>query len=508
MNRAGEAGSGQESARDEGRWWSLDVRSIAAFRVLLGVVILADLLYRAGDLAAFYTDAGIHPRGLGGSARFAFLHGLSGGLVWQVVLAIVHGALAVAVMLGVRTKLALAGCWLMLASMNQRNTWILQLADAVLVYWTIYALMLPCAERFALRPTPGNPGRDRVHSVATLLVIVQIVAIYESAGIHKALTETWTRGTLLIEAMRIDPVASDLGRHLLAWPALLRGATWGTLAVELLGPLVAVLSWRIGWLRTAICFVFIGFHVLGIALMMDLGLVAHALAIVWVLLLPSWFWDVGLPRLGVVRFARLRPSLASEASAAWSRRASLCVALVWGLAWWPELPASWGLPRAPAALDTALHVAGVRQYAFSLWTDPVGSRRWAFPARLRDGHEVDLLTGAALDWDALGRPKNNHWYKAFQKMQGNWDVVSMVTLYHVERWNAEHPPERRVERVSIVILWDEKMPADWWIEQSHPATARVPSHRITQADFRVEDRDGDVVLHRLPGTRGAEPADR
>jgi hypothetical protein len=490
-------------APDEGPPFSLDVRSIALFRALLGALILADLAYRVLDLRAFYTDAGIYPRSLGGDAWFS-LHALSGQLGWQVVLVAAEAASAVCVVLGYRTRAALVGCWLLAASINRRDPWILQLSDVVLVLWIVYALLLPCAERFTVDLARWNPARYRVRSVATVLVTLQIVAIYEIAALYKAGTETWRHGALLIEALRIDPVATDLGRRVLAYPLLLRLATWATLAWEFLGPVAALLSWRIGWLRCAVCFAFIGFHLFGIGLLMNLGMVAYTLAIAWVLLLPSWFWDVGLPRLGVARFARPRPWRPSEAFPPWPRWAVVTAVGVWLLSWWPRgLPAEWPLPEAPRALATALRVAGVAQEKYSLWTDPAGSRKWAFAARLRDGSQVDLHTGAALDWSALAPPRNNHWYKCFQKMLKWPDVASMVALYAVEQWNARQPPERQVEDVSIVVVWDEKMPAAWWLEQTSPATAEMGSRRFTLAAFDVTDRDGRAVLHPLSPDREA-----
>src|SRR5215210_7563587 len=39
-----------------------DLRSLAAFRVALALLVLADLFNRARDLTAHYTDAGVMPR--------------------------------------------------------------------------------------------------------------------------------------------------------------------------------------------------------------------------------------------------------------------------------------------------------------------------------------------------------------------------------------------------------------------------------------------------------------
>ena len=44
------------------RLFSIDLRSLAAFRMALGVLLLADLVMRAQDLSAHYTDWGVLPR--------------------------------------------------------------------------------------------------------------------------------------------------------------------------------------------------------------------------------------------------------------------------------------------------------------------------------------------------------------------------------------------------------------------------------------------------------------
>ena len=42
--------------------YSLDLRSLALFRIALGAVLLGDLIWRARDLTVFYTDFGVLPR--------------------------------------------------------------------------------------------------------------------------------------------------------------------------------------------------------------------------------------------------------------------------------------------------------------------------------------------------------------------------------------------------------------------------------------------------------------
>ena len=44
------------------RLFALDTRSLAAFRIGLGVILLVGLYYRLPDLAAHYSDEGALPR--------------------------------------------------------------------------------------------------------------------------------------------------------------------------------------------------------------------------------------------------------------------------------------------------------------------------------------------------------------------------------------------------------------------------------------------------------------
>ena len=54
---------GSEMSRAE-QLFGIDSRSLTAFRIGLGGLVLADLAYRALDFRAHYTDAGVLPRAL------------------------------------------------------------------------------------------------------------------------------------------------------------------------------------------------------------------------------------------------------------------------------------------------------------------------------------------------------------------------------------------------------------------------------------------------------------
>src|SRR5262249_47462977 len=75
--------------------FSLDLRSLAIFRIGVALILLFDLYYRSLDLRAFYTDWGLYPRSLMPAYRPAMLYALSGSAWWPALLMVVAGILAI-----------------------------------------------------------------------------------------------------------------------------------------------------------------------------------------------------------------------------------------------------------------------------------------------------------------------------------------------------------------------------------------------------------------------------
>ena len=106
------------------RIFSLDLRSIAVFRILLGSLLLLDLILRSADLRIFYTDEGILPRQtwLDLTHKWQWsIHAASGELWWQVVLFCLAALAAIALIAGYRSKLAALVSFVLLASLITRN---------------------------------------------------------------------------------------------------------------------------------------------------------------------------------------------------------------------------------------------------------------------------------------------------------------------------------------------------------------------------------------------------
>src|SRR5436853_5621492 len=85
--------------------YSLDLRSLALFRIALGAVLLGDLITRAFDLTVFYTDFGVLPRAallevFSPAERFS-IHLLSGQFIVQALLFVIAGVFALMLFFGV-----------------------------------------------------------------------------------------------------------------------------------------------------------------------------------------------------------------------------------------------------------------------------------------------------------------------------------------------------------------------------------------------------------------------
>ena len=112
------------------QWWttralpvlSIDLRSLALFRILLGGLIMADLMIRGADLSVWMSDEGVFPRDFiidwSGDNRWS-LYFISGSWVWALLLHLVAAGAAMALLLGYRTRLATLISFVLLVSLAQ-----------------------------------------------------------------------------------------------------------------------------------------------------------------------------------------------------------------------------------------------------------------------------------------------------------------------------------------------------------------------------------------------------
>ena len=278
------------------RRYSLDLRALALFRICLGALILGDVIWRARDLRAFYTDFGVLPRGVL-LDRFAdpwliSVHMMSGTAPVQALLFLLAAVAAVMLLAGYRTRVAAAVSWALVISLQNRNPMVLQGGDVLLRMLAFWAMFVPLNAYYsvdrALDTSGARPPRQ-VCTFGTLGLMGQVALLYWFSALLKHIAEWWINGTAVYYALSLEQFSTSVGRFLLRFPDLLRSLNFLTLAVEVSTPLLLFAPFWSAAARTG-AIVLAGALQLGLALCMHLGHFPVVALVALVPLLPTWLW--------------------------------------------------------------------------------------------------------------------------------------------------------------------------------------------------------------------------
>lgn len=277
--------------------FGIDLRSLALFRIGIALLIIVDLINRARDLRAHYTDWGVMPRGtlLEEFARSSYLslHLINGLPLFQVVLFVVAGLLALGLLIGYRTRLMTVLSWILLISLQSRNPMVLQAGDVVLRMYLFWGMFLPLGASYSVDSAFNNSTQakpTRILSAASVAILLQVFMVYFFTAVLKDHPRWWVDGTAIYYALSIDQFTTPLGHYVLQFEKLLQVLTIFVIYLEFYGPFIAFTPILTGPIRTVTAFAFMGLHV-GFIFFMKLGLFPYISIIGWFLFLPTWFWD-------------------------------------------------------------------------------------------------------------------------------------------------------------------------------------------------------------------------
>ena len=463
--------------------FTLDARSLALGRVLLGALVLLDLALRASDLAAHYSDAGVLPRSAFRLEAWDFLwslHRLSGSSTFEAVLFALQAAFALAMLLGYRTFWTTLVTAALLVSLHGRNPLLRDGQDDLLRVLLVWACLLPWGTRWSMdrlagrvfHPLTGVYG-DRVLAPASVGWVAQLLTIYWVSAIAKLQSPWWTSGAALSNALAIGRYETPLGHWLRGFPAILQFGTFAVLGFELLAPFLLFFS---GWWRPArglTVAVFVSLH-LALALLFRLGLFPAVAIAAWLTLLPPSTWVAFEERLGVGTFGG---AFAAEAGARlprgrpliaiWLVAFGLTVVLLFNLTVVaPTLP----IPRSVVWAARAL---GLQQFWSLFSPSPVT------PFVMTDGWVelvADLENGTELDVLAEGVPvrtsrpnsvadtfSNRRWRHYVGNVLIPWPLRSEQRLtveasreawlqWRCRDWNARAPAGQHARQLRLVFM--------------------------------------------------------
>jgi hypothetical protein len=272
----------------------VDVRSLAALRVGLALVLLVDLRERSRWIPENYTDRGVLPRSLletRGDAPFPAAHALGGSVELQTALFAAAAALAALLLVGLFTRLATVGSWYLLVSLQVRNPLVLDAGDKVLALVLFWSMFLPLGAVASVDARRRGPAAERVVlSPASAALLLQFAFVYLLAGINKTGPEWRSEGTAIAYVLSQSYWSLPLGDLLLGRAELLRWLTFATLAFEIGGPLLLFSPLATGTIRCAMVPAFWVFqHALRLTI--QLGLFPWICSVAILPFLPTGFWD-------------------------------------------------------------------------------------------------------------------------------------------------------------------------------------------------------------------------
>ncbi|WP_419906092.1 HTTM domain-containing protein [Hoeflea sp.] len=296
--------------------FGIDLRTLALFRILLGFYLLADICLRLRDLTAHYTDQGIMPRAVQMdylSLGSYSLHLANGSALFQGVLFAIAAVAAMMMIIGWKTRIAVIASWILLISVQNRNTFILSGEDNLAVLLTFWAMFLPLGARYsvdaALDPD-SDKADNRYFSIATLALLVQGMSMYFFSAMLKTDARWIPDGTAVYYALNLDYMVTPFGLWFRQFEPLLQALTYYVYWLELIGPILIFSPFFHRSLRILFMCAFITMH-LGFLLCLEIGLFPVVSIIMNLTFLPGSVWD-GLAE----RLARRR----SEALAIWYDR--------------------------------------------------------------------------------------------------------------------------------------------------------------------------------------------
>ena len=380
---------------------------------------------------------------------------------------------AVALMVGYRTRVATVLCWVLHFSLLDRNPLFLIGGDfmlRVLLFWSMFVPLGACwSWDSRRRPPPAGAALPRLMvSIPIAALFLQVFSVYFFTGILKLEYKTWLKGDALFLALgsryhRNTP----LGDWLVAYPDICKVLNHATLLAEIGAPLLLFVPWRRGPMRTLAVLSGIGLQI-GIAACMRIGNFQWSTMLLFIPLLPAWFWDRFLPAFVGGRAGSTSP-VENAVAPQWRGNRFVDVGVGFLAAYTLVLNIaslfahSGSSVSLPGRVEHLGYVLGIDQ-EWTLFGLREGRQRtgWTVvPATLKDGSVIDLGTGRGTD--LFERPanlpayyRNWRWRELYLRLPtSRFDAHRDDFMDSLRRdWNAEHPPERQIQKLEVINMID------------------------------------------------------
>ena len=465
--------------------FAVDLRSLALLRVALAALGLIDLVIRAGDLGAFYTDQGAFPRQAAleyyRSKTVVSLHLLSGDSAIQAALFLVAGVALVALLLGYRTRMAAFWAFVLLASIHVRTPPLLQAGDTLLRVLFFWSLFLPlgarCSLDAVLNPRPSPPSSPspplathRHFSVGSAALLLQVAMVYVCSALFKTGAEWRVDGTAIYYALQLDYMVTPVGAWLRQWNDLLPVLTRLVYYFELIAPFFLFCPVFSTALRGLLLPAFAVMH-LAFGLCLQIGLFPWVSAAALIPFIPAVAWDwlgrrIAAKGVRLGEFARAFLPLRDSSHQTGRIGSAACAFFLLYTAAWNAA----SLPQTAFAMPASLKWIGELTQLEQTWDmfapQPSQSNGWfIMPGLLADGTAVDVYR-RTISPPERKKPRDGSAYFANYR----WRKF-LLTLAHkqhesyrfyygrylCQQWNAGRRGDERLKTFSIYFAEEKTL---------------------------------------------------
>jgi len=453
-------------------YFTIDPRSLALFRILIGLLLIKDCQARWSHIESFYTSFGVVetnliPRLNEKQAYFLWFDHVDSlrGVQLIFLLGLVVYVLFV---LGYRTRIVTALSLLFFASVVGRNVLIRHGGDTVMATMLMWSVFLPLGKRFSLDAIAGKNLHREVKSpfsFAASAIVCQIVLIYLASALTKY-GSTWKNGTALYYVLNIDQFVYPLGAWFAARPMwLLKALTWGVLVLEFAVVPLVLLPFGQPYLRRIAVVALTGMQ-LGIWTLMNIGDFPLVMISLNALLLTSEDWQLLRRRFPGSEAPDIQSHDAGAASAAappvnvWAQAGRLItnwlvvVIFMWVLisAYNINLAERFEVKRINelALLDSVLSTLQLDQDWHLFAPDPISDDGWwVIDGTTKSGQHVDPLTGKPPAWDKpndLADRYDRFWRKYLYRLwkTRNQENLAIFADYIARKDRRDHAPGQQL----------------------------------------------------------------
>lgn len=278
----------------------LDYRSMALYRAFMGIIVMADVIYRLPDLTNFYTDLGLVPRAtfvteMGMPWSFS-LHLANGSLTYAIILFAIHFIFGLMIFTGYKSRWAFLGAYIMTVSVHNRNWMVNNGGDDILRSILFLSVFLPTNRFWSVDSALSKEEKPSGTWMSTWVIAVtfQVFVIYFVSYILKDHPIWRENFNAVFFASRLDIFSTPLGLWLRDFIWFGKLSTIYTIYVEWLGPILLIIPFMFGrfwWqVRMLTVFLFWGLHA-GIIATMYIGVFPWMCLVIWMIFIPGPVWD-------------------------------------------------------------------------------------------------------------------------------------------------------------------------------------------------------------------------